>query len=142
MTWPLAANIKGPAGPAGGGYSRTTTTVTTDSLAANATGTYSMVLAKAFILLAIQTSRVARVTVYENATARANDANRGVGTTPASNAGVVLDYVTPDTALRGLGPLVVGRNSESPVTTSIPIRVTNMGSTGTIDVTLTWLKVE
>ncbi len=142
MGWSKSGNIRGPAGANGTGSTRTTTTVTTGSVANNVSITVDIVLSKTYLLMAIQTSKPARVTAYESAAARTADANRAVGTDPTSTAGVVLDYVTSDATAQGLSPLVTGRNNENPVTTTIPLRVTNMGSSGTIDVTLTWLKVE
>jgi hypothetical protein len=49
---------------------------------------------------------------------------------------------TTGSATQYFTPAVVGFNTESPVTTNIPIKVYNNGGTGTISVTLTLLQTE
>lgn len=142
LVFGIPAGVQGDPGPQGPGYARAVADVTTAVLAPGASATLAVDMAKGYVLSAIATSRPARVQVYETVAARAADAARAVGTDPAGDAGVVLDYVTTDTNPHALGPQVLGRNAENPVTISVPIRVTNNGTNGTVQVLLTWLRVE
>jgi hypothetical protein len=123
---------------------RATATQATSSLAAGATdSTTTIMLAKGYRLYSIQTSRPARVRLYETAAQKTADLARAVGTDPAGDAGVVLDYVTTDTAAHTLSPLVDGANLESSPSTAISMAVTNNDtSTGSVTVTLVWIKAE
>lgn len=124
---------------------RATATATTASLAPGAADSSTTVtLGKGYVLYSIQTSRPARVELYETAAAMAADATRAAGVDPLSSAGVVLDYVTPAGATTyPLGPLVHGANLEAVPISTISMRVTNNdSSTGTVVVTFVWLKVE
>lgn len=125
--------------------SRATATATTSSLAAGASDSSTTItLAKGYVLYSIQTSRPARVRLYETAAAQTADASRAVGVDPVSTAGVVLDYVTPagGTAY-SLSPQVMGTNLESTPSTSISMTVTNNDTTtGTVTVTLVWVRTE
>lgn len=129
---------------AGGGASRATATATTVSLVPGASdGVTTITLAKSYRLFSIQTSRPARVRLYDTAAHLAADASRAVGTDPASTAGVMLEYVTADTAAKGLSPIVEGVNLEAAPSSSISMAVTNNdAATGTITVTLIWVAME
>lgn len=121
---------------------RASATITTASLANGATGNTALALAKSYRLLTVQCSRAARVRVYTTTAARTADAARPVEDEPGPDAGVVLDFVAGDTAVHALSPLVDGTNLESTPVTSIPIAVTNDGTTGTVQVTVTYLATE
>lgn len=123
---------------------RTTSTATTASLVAGASSTsVPITLGKTYKLLAIQTSAAARVRLYTTSAAQTSDLGRAIGTDPTSSAGVVLDYVTTGTSAYSLSPLVDGTSLESTPTASIPMTVTNTGSSSAaITVTLTWIKTE
>lgn len=123
---------------------RATVTATTSSLAAGAVdSTTTVTLGKSFRLLSVQTSRPARVRLYATAAALAADAGRGIGIDPASDAGVILDYITAGTSTHSLSPLVDGANLESVVSAFTSMSVTNLDvSTGTIAVTFNTLREE
>lgn len=124
---------------------RATAIATTSSLAAGATDSSTTIaLSKGYILYSIMTDRPARVRLYETAAALTADASRPRGVDPASNAGVVLDYVTPAAStVYPLSPVVTGFNNESTPSSSISMSVTNNDTaTGTVTVTLIWLRVE
>lgn len=105
--------------------------------------TQVLALGRSFIGMAIQTSRPARVTLYETAAAMAADAARGASTKPANDAGVILDFVTTNTALHTLSPQPAGSNMETVPSINIPMRVTNLDSaTGTVTVTLIAIRTE
>jgi hypothetical protein len=123
---------------------RATAAQATSSLAAGATdSTTTITLAKAYRLYSIQTSRPARVRLYETAAQLTADLARAVGTDPAGDAGVVLEFVSTDTAVHTLSPLVDGANLEAVPSTAISMAVTNNDTvTGTVTVTLVWIKAE
>lgn len=126
------------------GNLRATATATTVSLASGASDSSTPIaMSKGFVLYSIQTSRPARVELYSTAAAMSADASRGVGVDPASSAGVILDYVTTDNSVHSLSPTVTGSNLESAPSANISMRVTNNDTvTGTVTVTLVWLKLE
>jgi hypothetical protein len=102
-----------------------------------------MPLAIGYRLYSIQTSRPARVRLYETAAQQAADLTRPVGTDPAATAGVVLEYITTDTGVKTLSPLVDGASLESSPSGNIPMTVTNRDSvTGTVQVQATWIRTE
>jgi hypothetical protein len=84
------------------------------------------------------------VRLYETAAARTADLARPVGTDPAADAGVTLDYVTTAAgAVYPLSPLVDGADLDASPDASIPMTVTNNDTTtGTVTVTLVWLRQE
>lgn len=124
--------------------SRTTASATTSSLAATAEdSTTTIALAVGYRLYSIQTSRPARVRLYATAAAKTADAGRVLGVDPAADAGVVLDYVTPNTSVHSLSPFVDGANLEASPSSTISMSVTNKdSSTGTVAVTLSYLRTE
>ncbi len=123
---------------------RATATATTASLAAGAaTSATSITMMPGYRLYSIGTSRPARVRLYTTTAARTADLARAVGVDPASDAGVVLDYVTADANVHTLSPLVDGANMESTPTATIAMTVTNLDvGAGTVVVTLVYLPTE
>jgi len=130
----------------GGGASiaRNTVTVTTTSLADNATFTGTISLAKTYTLLKITTNIPARVRIYDTVANRSADLSRPVGTPHAENSGLILEYVTTLGILSAtLSPLVDGTSLETTPTSNIPISITNLsGSTDTVTVTFTYIPLE
>jgi hypothetical protein len=150
-TWAAIAAVgtgptgpQGPEGPEGasGLQARTTGTITTSSLANNATGTGTITLAAGYRLLKIQTDKAARVRLYTSTAKRDADASRPVTTDPTGDHGVMLDYVTAAGLLAAdLSPQVDGYTVDA--TTAVAYAVTNLsGSTGTIATTVTYLRTE
>ena len=123
---------------------RAASSITTTSLAANASYTGAIPLAIGYRLYSIQTDRPARVRLYGTTAQRDADLARAVGTDPAANSGLMLDFVTTPTMLSAaLSPLVDGANLATTPSTSIPITVQNLDTaTGTVTVTLTYIKTE
>lgn len=135
----------GPAGPAGAGSlpSRTTKTATANALAANASANLSIALGRAWEIFHLTTSRAARVRIYANAAYRTADANRPIGTDPAGDHGLLMEFVTTAGALASsLAPPVAGFNLENPITDAAAIRVTNLGTTGDLTLTLVGIHKE
>ena len=140
-----AAGATGPQGPAGadGGFvARTTATLTTASLADDATEDNTITLKQGYRILKIETDVAARVRVYSSTASRTADASRPIGTDPTGAHGVILDFVTTPSVLEWwLNPAVDGYMTTS--TDTVPVAVTNLsGSTDTVTVTLTWVRSE
>lgn len=127
---------------------RTTTTAVTSSLAPGVTdSTTTVALAQGYRLYSIATSRKARVRLYGTTAQRSADLARAQGADPASTAGVMLDYVTAAASTVytfGFGSGVIdGISLAAPPSAVIPMSVTNNdSSTGTISVTLVWIRTE
>lgn len=123
---------------------RKTVTVTTGSLANNASANVNITnAAKSYALLKIETDKAAWVRLYVSDATRTADASRTQSTDPASDAGVVAEVVTSGAQTVLISPGSIGFNNESSPTTTIPCTVTNLsGLTGTVTVTATIVRIE
>jgi hypothetical protein len=123
---------------------RKTVTVTTGSLANNATANVNITnAAKSYALLKIQTDKAAWVRLYVSDATRTADASRAQSTDPAPDAGVIAEVVTSGAQTVLISPGSIGFNNESTPTMTIPCTVTNLsGSTGTVTVTATIVRIE
>jgi len=134
----------GPAGADGadGGFvSRTVTSITTASLGNGATENTTITLKPGYRVLNIETDRAARVRLYDSTASRTADASRAVGTDPTGVHGVIVDLVTTDIELSWwLSPVVDGYTVDA--TDTVPVAVTNLGTTGTVTVDVTWVRSE
>jgi hypothetical protein len=137
--------------PAGGSglSSRTTAAATTSSLTdftanpGTATGNASITGFKGYGLYKIQTSAAAWVVIYDSTASRTSDASRDQNTDPLPGSGIIAEVITSGAQTIKISPGTVGFSDESPVTTAIPIKVTNLsGGTTTITVTLTLVCLE
>jgi hypothetical protein len=123
--------------------SRGTVTGTTASLANNATGNLTIVGFKGYVLYKIQTSAGAWVRMYTDGASRTADASRLQTSDPSPGSGIIAEIITSGAQTIVVGPGTIGFNNESSPTTNIELAVTNLsGSTATITVTLTILKIE
>ena len=96
-------------------------------------------IATGYRILHVQTSRAARVRLYTTPAKRAADAGRPVDPDPRGDHGVVVEVITTASLLAlDMSPVPQGYSMEDPPTDVIPYRVTNLGSSGTVTVTLTW----
>jgi hypothetical protein len=136
--------ISSTGGGGGSGLtSRTDAAVTSASLAAANSGTYTITGFKGYALLSVQTSSAAWVTIYSSVSAQAADASRTKITDPVPGSGVIAEVITTSGVTQYFSPAVVGYSGESTPTTSIPIKIYNNGSsTAIITVTLTLIKLE
>jgi hypothetical protein len=116
---------------------------TTSSLNDGATGPINITGFKSYSLLKVQTSAASWVRIYVSESARQADASRAEGVDPSPGAGVIAEIITTGAETILISPATIGFNDDDPVTTDIPVRVTNKsGSTATITVTLTLLQLE
>ncbi len=122
---------------------RATLSGATSSLADGTVGPINITGYKSYMLLKVQTSAAAWVRIYVSEAARVADASRLEGTDPLPGAGVIAEVITTGAQTVLISPGTLGFNNEGPVTTNIPIRVTNKsGAEAAITVTLTALQLE
>ena len=122
--------------------SRSTATVTTGTLGTGVSDVYAITGFKSYLLLKIQTSQAAWVRIYTDVASRTADSSRAETSDPLPGSGVIAEVITTGAQEVLLSPATIGFNMENPVTTNIPITVTNKGSSGTVTVTLTIVKLE
>jgi hypothetical protein len=123
--------------------SRSTAAGTTSSLANGASADLNITGFKGYALYKIQTSVSAWVRLYVDAASRTADVSRLETVDPTTGSGVIAEVITTGNQTILMSPAVMGFNNETSPTTTIPCRVTNnSGSTGTVTVTLTLLKLE
>ena len=120
-------------------FSTTTSSLTNNSSAfPNITGAY-----KSYLLFKIQTDRAAWVRVYTSIAARSADSSRSIDVDPLPGSGVIAEIITTGASTQVLTPAVIGFNDEATPVNTIYLSVTNRsGTTGTVTVTLTALKLE
>lgn len=130
----------------GGGSSpaQSSITVTTTSIADNATDDTTGALGKYSLLSRIVADRACRVRIYQTAAYQTADAARAIGVDPTGEHGVLLDAVIEASNLTlDLSPIAALCDGESPRTGDLNISITNMsGSTHTVAVTFTILILE
>ena len=114
----------------------TTKTVSTLSLAANASSHTTFPLGNQYRVVKVTTNVPARVRLYVDNASMLADAVREVGTDPADGAGVLLDVVTSaDLLAMNLSPLVDGWLATG---TDVSATITNLAATSqVVAVTLT-----
>lgn len=147
LVWNSGTNQWVPGSVAGGGgaglVSRNLSSSTTASLANNAAGNITIAGWKSYMLLSIQTSAAAWITVYTSSAARTADAGRTITTDPVPGAGVLAEIITTGPQTQIFSPAVLGFSDEVSPSTDIQIKVVNRsGSTGTITVTMKLVQLE
>jgi hypothetical protein len=126
---------------AGASPARLTATYTTAGAVAGTNYTGTITMATGYRLLAVQTSAAARVRVYTDAASQSADTARAITTAVPDNCGLVLEYLTPGSAVQKLSPVPIGYSMETVPSTAIPITVTPTAATA-VTVTLTYVAVE
>lgn len=125
-------------------WTRTTSQVTTESLADDAADDTTVELAAGYRVLAVETDVPARVRLYATTAHQAADSARGIGVDPEGNHGVYLDVVTTSEVLTVVtSPAVDGVSMADPPTADIPVTITNLsGGTAAVTATFTWIRTE
>lgn len=120
-------------------FATTTSSLTNNSSAyPDITGAY-----KSYLLFKIQTDRAAWIRVYTSSAARTADTTRSIDVDPLPGSGVIAEVITTGASTQVLTPAVIGFNDDASPTNTIYLAVTNRsGTTGTVTVTLTALKLE
>jgi len=138
MVWAVTGNIKGPAGSP---YDRTTTTVTTLSLAPGTSGQLAPVLGASWRLLYVETTRAARLRFYVATSKVAADAARSFMVAPSGDHGVLCEVITGLSLGVHITPAVDG--FQLPAQQEAVLVVDNLDTVaGSVTVTLTWQRVE
>jgi len=139
------SGFSGYSGAAGTGSvsARTTISVTTPVLAANASSILSAQAFHGFNLYSIQTSAGAWVTLYDSSAAQVADAARPITIDPVPGSGVIAESITTSPATVSFTPYVGGYNNNSPPTNALVMKVVNNTNASTaITVTLTIVQTE
>lgn len=136
--------IEAAAGGGGGAsLSRVTEAETTASIADGAISNVAYAdLGKSYALYTVHTDKEAWIRVYSDTASRTADASRNQGDDPPEGAGIIAEFVatSANTEFK-VTPAVYGYIDNSETTIPVAIR-NNSGSTGTVTVTLTALKLE
>lgn len=123
--------------------SRTNVSITTSSLANNASFNGTFTGYKGYALYKVSTSVASWVRVYTSSAAQSADSSRNQFTDPQPGAGVIAEVITTGANVVLMSPAALGFNDESSPSNTIPITVTNLsGSTQTVNVTFTVLQLE
>lgn len=126
----------------GSGIARTSTTITTASLADLARGSGSVALAKTLCLLSIQLDRAARIRFYATAAIRDADLGRSIATEPVDGCFYDAQSTGAATFFGNTGAVTIF-NGDSSATTSIYYTIDNLsGSTSTVAATLKYVPLE
>ena len=142
---PGAYAALGYTGSQGSFPNRTTVTGITPLLPVDTNDTINITGFKGYMLYKITVlGAPAWVQIYNNDANRIADAQRPHYTPPAANIGLIAEVTTTQTNQTvTLAPAVFGYNDETPVTTNIPLRVTNRGpNPASITIALTLVKAE
>lgn len=122
---------------------RQTFATTTSSLTNNSSAFPNITAYKSYLLFKIQTDRAAWIRVYTSSAARTADTTRSIDVDPLPGSGVIAEVITTGASTQVLTPAVIGFNDDASPTNTIYLAVTNRsGTTGTVTVTLTALKLE
>ena len=122
---------------------RNSASVTTASLVNAAAGNSTITGWKSYMLLSIQTSAAAWVTVYTSSAARTADVSRTITTDPTPGSGVIAEVITTGASTQIFSPAVFGFSDESSPSTDIQIKVVNRsGGTTAITITMKLVQLE
>ena len=130
VTWQTAA-----------GLSSRATVSNTSSLANDAVANVSLTAPKTFVLLKVETSHAAWVTLYSDTASRTADASRQISVDPIPGSGVVAEVITTGAQTQLITPGAICFNSAAAGITYAKI-VNKSGSTANVQVTLTYVALE
>lgn len=124
-------------------YNREVYSVTTGSLANNASTNINVSGYKSYVLLSVYSNAAAWIRLYTDTASRTADETREISQDPDPGSGVVAEVITTGASTQKITPFVFGGNLESSPTEDIYLRVTNLsGGTTTITVQLTLIRLE
>ena len=130
VTWQTAA-----------GLSSRATVSNTSSLANDAVANVSLTAPKTFVLLKVQTSHAAWVTLYSDTASRTADASRQISVDPIPGSGVLAEVITTGSQTQLITPGAICFNSAGTGTVYAKI-VNKSGTTSNVQVTLTYVALE
>ena len=142
LVYDAATALWQPADPVMSFGTRQNLEITTTSLADAEDWQSNVTFAASYRLFKIVTSVETRVRLYDTAAAQTADLTRPYATPPTGDHGVMCDLLTTTGALELWNNPVISGYTRSG-TSSVPVTVTNVsGATGTVTVTLTWIRGE
>jgi hypothetical protein len=122
---------------------RTTSSASTSSISNGASENITISASKAYVLLKVQTSAAAWITLYTDTTSRTADASRLETTDPLPGSGVIAEVITSQATTQNITPGTIGWNNDSTPSENIYLKVVNKSeSTASITVTLTYIQLE
>ena len=123
------------------GLAARATVSSTSSLANDAVANVSITTPKTYVLLKVETSHAAWVTLYTDTSSRTADASRQISVDPIPGSGVVSEVITTGAQTQLITPGAICFNSAGSGTTYAKI-VNKSGSTSNVQVTLTYVALE
>ena len=122
-------------------YSRTTVQTGILTLSNGGIANVDLTAPPSFLLLKIDTTAAAWVTLYASSTARTDDANRDITVDPTPGDGVLAEVVTTGNATQLITPATICFNANGNNTTYAKI-VNRSGATTNLQVTLHYVQLE
>ena len=117
------------------------TVSSTSALANDGIANVSITTPKTFVLLKVETSHAAWVTLYTDTSSRTADASRQISVDPIPGSGVVAEVITTGAQTQLITPGAICFNSAAAGITYAKI-VNKSGSTANVQVTLTYVALE
>ena len=117
------------------------TVSSTSALANDGIANVSITTPKTFVLLKVETSHAAWVTLYTDTSSRTADASRQISVDPIPGSGVVAEVITTGAQTQLITPGAICFNSAGTGTVYAKI-VNKSGSTSNVQVTLTYVALE
>lgn len=134
---------KGDKGDTGNFLGRSSVSILSSDLPYLSSENINIIGYKSYVLLSITVSAAAWVRIYVSSAARTADQSRTVDQDPTPGSGIVAEVVTTGSETIPISPGVIGFNLDSPVSTNIPIRISNLsGSQTEITVSLGVIQME
>ena len=124
-----------------GGLQSRTTALVTQTISNGAAVNLTITTPKTYVLLKVETSAAAWVTLYTDTASRTADAGRALTNDPLPGSGVLAEVITTGNATQLITPGVIGFNSAGSNATYAKV-VNGSGSTQSISVTLHYLQLE
>lgn len=136
--------LVGPGVASAAYFVRDSTSVTTASIADGSTDNVDISCGKYSHLLKVDTDVPAWVRFYTDTSARTTDSSRLITEDPSAGVGVLAEFITTSGQLSiKVSPSASVDSLESTPLTTVPIAVTNRsGSTDTVTVTVTKIRIE
>jgi hypothetical protein len=128
---------------ASGLQSRATAQASTGTLADGADANVTLGASKSYLLMKVQTSAAAWVTLYTDTGSRSSDSTRLETTDPAPGSGVIAEVITSAASTQIITPGVMGWNDDGTPSTNVYAKVVNKsGASANITVTITYVALE
>lgn len=129
--------------PTVGLTSREIINATSAVIGAGATADINVAAHKGYVLYQIQTNAACWVRIYANSALRQADSARTIDQDPLASDGVIAEIVTDGASTILFTPGIYGFNAESPVSTNMAIKITNLTTENrNITLNITLLKSE